>query len=158
MGIEIGQESEWSEQRELDWPLLENADNAGVQALVRDLNRIYQDNPALWALDSDPQGFGWIDANDATNNVLSFLRSDDSGGRIACIANFAAVPHEGYRLGLPFAGTWDEVVNTDARAYTGSGVGNLGAVEAVDEPWHGLPASTTLVIPPLATLWLRWAG
>jgi 1,4-alpha-glucan branching enzyme len=158
MGIEIGQESEWAEKGELDWHLLESAENAGVRALVRDLNAAYREHPALWALDSDPEGFSWIDANDAKNNVLSFVRSDGAGGLLACVANFAAVPHEGYRVGLPAPGAWRELVNTDALAYTGSGVGNLGAVEAVDQPYHGLPASATLRVPPLATLWLHPAS
>jgi 1,4-alpha-glucan branching enzyme len=77
---------------------------------------------------------------------------------LACVANFSAVPHERYRVGLPRAGRWDEVVNTDADAYFGSGVGNFGAVEAVGEPWHGEPASSVLRLPPLGALWLRFAG
>jgi len=154
MGIEIGQESEWAEQRELDWHVLQNAGNAGVQSLVRDLNGVYRATPALWARDGDPSGFSWIDPHDASGNTFSFLRSDDSGSCLACIANFAAVPHEGYRLGLPQSGRWRELVNTDAAAYGGSGVGNLGEVLALDEPWHGQPASTTLRVPPLGTLWL----
>ncbi len=154
MGIELGQESEWAEQAELDWSLLDDPASAGVHLLVRDLNTAYRDRPALWLRDSDPSGFAWIDANDATNNTFSFVRSDGAGGLVACIANFAAVPHQDYRLGLPTPGPWREVVNTDAHAYGGSGVGNLGVVSAVEKPWHGLPASATLVIPPLATLWL----
>jgi len=161
MGIEIGQEAEWSEQRELDWGLLDAGDTAGLQSLVRDLNSTYRDTPALWALDADPRGFGWIDANDATNNVFSFVRTDATGGVggvVACVANFAALPHEAYRLGLPHAGRWRELINTDAQAYSGSGVGNLGEVLADAAPHHGRPASATLRVPPLATLWLRWDG
>jgi 1,4-alpha-glucan branching enzyme len=86
--------------------------------------------------------------------VLSFLRSDGDGGVIACIANFAGHPHEDYRVGLPRAGRWRELVNTDSYDYGGSGVGNLGAIEAVAEPWHGQPASASLTLPPLAVLWL----
>ena len=77
---------------------------------------------------------------------------------LACVANFSAVPHENYRLGLPFSGQWEEILNTDAEGYFGSGVGNFGAVEATDEMWHGQPASTTLRVPPLGVLWLRYAG
>jgi 1,4-alpha-glucan branching enzyme len=154
MGGEIAQESEWSESRELDWWVLDNPGHRGMQDLVRDLNRSYADHPALWARDIDPTGFQWIDANDASNNTFSFLRWDDAGNALACITNFSGGPHEGYRLGLPRTGTWHEVVNTDAELYGGSGVGNLGAVEAVDEPWHGQPASVTLRVPPLGTLWL----
>jgi 1,4-alpha-glucan branching enzyme len=154
MGAELAQEAEWSESRELDWWLLDLPDHRGVQDLVRDLNRRYADTPPLWRRDADPGGFQWIDANDAANNTFSFLRWDHEGSALACVANFSGVPHEGYRLGLPRSGTWSEVLNTDASAYGGSGVGNLGAVEAVDEPWHGQPASTTLRVPPLGTLWL----
>jgi 1,4-alpha-glucan branching enzyme len=158
MGIEIGQEAEWSEGRSLDWWLLDNEDNRGVQQLVRDLNAAYRSIPALWSQDTESAGFSWIDANDATNNVFSFLRYGTDGSVVACVANFAGVPHEGYRLGLPRAGTWHEVINTDAETYTGSGVGNFGAVEATEEPWQGLPASAPLRLPPLGTVWLRHVG
>jgi 1,4-alpha-glucan branching enzyme len=162
MGCEFGQESEWSEKGELDWWLLDHSDHQGLQDLVRDLNRVYKDNPAFWATDHDAEKFSWIDANDAGNNVFSFVRygPDDSGGRsaVACIANFSAIPHHGYRLGLPYAGRWEEVVNTDATSYGGSGVGNFGAVEANGTPWHGLESSAELSVPPLATVYLRFTG
>jgi 1,4-alpha-glucan branching enzyme len=158
MGSEFAQESEWAESRELDWWLLEHVEHRGVQSLVRDLNRVYRDSPALWSLDNDPSGFSWIDANDASNNVFSFVRHGKDGSLLACVANFAAVPHEGYRLGLPVTGRWDEVLNSDAQTYYGSGVGNMGGVSAEADPWHGLPASVTLTLPPLGTLWLRFHG
>ncbi|MGH3383337.1 MAG: 1,4-alpha-glucan branching protein GlgB [Nocardioidaceae bacterium] len=158
MGAEFGQESEWSEERGLDWWLMDHVDHAGVHTLVRDLNTAYRASPAVWSKDQDPSGFAWIDANDAEGNVFSFVRSDADAPQVACISNFSAVPHDHYRLGLPRAGRWDEVINTDAETYFGSGVGNLGAVEAVDEPWHGRPASATLRLPPLGTVWLRYAG
>ncbi len=154
MGGEIAQDNEWSEERELDWWLLDDPSHRGVQTLVRDLNRAYRETPALWRTDHDPSGFAWIDANDSSNNTFSFYRSDGAG-LLACVANFAAVPHEGYRLGLPVAGRWAELVNTDADAYRGSGVGNLGAVDATAEPWHGQPASAVVTLPPLATVWFR---
>jgi 1,4-alpha-glucan branching enzyme len=157
MGAELAQESEWSELRSLDWWLLDTADHRGMHDLVRDLNSVYVGTPALWTRDSDPGGFSWIDANDADNNVFSFLRWDNHDGVVACVANFAGVPHEGYRVGLPYAGHWDEVINTDAATYTGSGVGNLGRIEADASPWHGQPASAMLRLPPLGTLWLRFA-
>ncbi len=125
---------------------------------MRDLNRVYGETPALWQQDADASGFQWIDANDATNNVFSFVRSDGAGGLLACVSNFSAVPHEDYRIGVPVPGRWDEVVNTDADLYAGSGVGNLGAVEAVEDSWHGQPALVTLRVPPLGTVWLRHAG
>jgi 1,4-alpha-glucan branching enzyme len=154
MGSEIGQESEWSEARELDWWLLDHVEHRGLHDLVRDLNQVYLAHPAMWALDHDPQGFAWIDANDASNNVFSFIRTDGKGSTVACVANFSAVPHEGYRLGLPQAGWWRELLNTDADLYYGSGVGNLGAVEAAAEPWHGQEASATLRLPPLGVVLL----
>ena len=86
---------------------------------------------------------------------FSFLRTAATARSLACIANFSAIPHEGYRLGLPHPGRWDEVLNTDAEIYGGSGVGNLGAVEATDEPWHGQPASAIVRVPPLGTIWLQ---
>ena len=156
MGAEFAQESEWAEGRELDWWLLDHIEHKGVQSLVRDMNRAYVDTPALWSMDQDPTGFSWIDANDADNNMFSFIRRGKKGSLLACLANFAAVPHENYRLGLPVAGTWDEVLNTDADTYYGSGVGNLGAVTATDASWHGQPASATVTVPPLGALWLRF--
>jgi 1,4-alpha-glucan branching enzyme len=158
MGQEFGQDSEWSENTGLEWWVLDFPEHRGVQSLMRDLNRQYRENRSMFALDADPAGFQWIDANDASGNVFSFLRLSQDGSPVACVANFSPVPHESYRLGLPRAGRWEEVVNTDAEPYGGSGVGNLGAVQAVTEPWHGLPASTTLRLPPLGTLWLRHAA
>ena len=158
MGGEIGQWQEWSEQRSLDWPLLEYPSHRGLQQCVADMNRAYQGNPALWLKDHDPSGFEWIDANDAAGNVFSWLRYDGEGGIVACIANMAPVVRDDYRVGLPAEGHWAEILNTDAMEYGGSGVGNLGGVMAHDEPWHGRPASARMVLPPLATVWLRWAG
>jgi 1,4-alpha-glucan branching enzyme len=156
MGIELGQESEWAESRELDWWLLDHPEHRGVQSLVRDLNAAYVGTPALWSRDSDPAGFQWIDANDAGRNVFSWLRRGPAGTPdLVCLANFAAVPHEDYRVGLPSAGEWEEIVNTDAEVYSGSGVGNFGVVTAVDGDWSGQPAYATVVVPPLATVWLR---
>ena len=158
MGQEFAQGGEWSEGRSLDWWLLEAPDHRGVARLVTDLNRVYRETAALWSQDTDPAGFGWIDADDVAGNVLSFLRFGSDGSILACVANFSPVPHEQYVLGLPRSGRWDEVVNTDADVYFGSGVGNFGGVSAVDEPAHGRPASARLRVPPLGALWLRWAG
>jgi 1,4-alpha-glucan branching enzyme len=176
MGSEFGQGAEWSQENGLDWWTLDDEYHSGTQHLVRDLNQAYRATPALWALDYSPEGFGWIDANDATGNVLSFLRfSGDPGATdaaagpgeagpgkagtggaavLACIANFSGEPHSEYRVGLPHAGRWIEVINTDAAGYGGSGVGNLGVVDAVAEPWHGRPASAVITLPPLGVLWL----
>ncbi|HEY0775377.1 MAG TPA: alpha amylase C-terminal domain-containing protein, partial [Nocardioidaceae bacterium] len=158
MGSEFAQESEWAESRELDWWLLDHVEHRGVQSLVRDMNRIYADTSALWSLDQDESGFAWIDANDAGNNVFSFQRRGADGSELACIVNFAAVPHHGYRIGLPRTGRWTELLNTDAETYSGSGVGNMGQVVAEESSWHGQPASATISVPPLGALWLRFEG
>jgi 1,4-alpha-glucan branching enzyme len=154
MGGEFGQEREWAEQWSLDWHLLDQPLHRGVHSLVRDLNRVYVSSPALYSADTRPEGFRWIDANDSANNVLSFLRIGTDGSYLACVANFAGRPHQDYRVGLPLAGRWRELVNTDAGTYGGSGVGNFGAVTAQDRPWHGLPASAVLQLPPSGVLWL----
>jgi 1,4-alpha-glucan branching enzyme len=157
MGSEFGQAAEWSEQTGVDWAALGGSLHSGLQQLIIDLNGAYRASPAVWADDFRPAGFGWIDANDSAGNVVSFLRragADAEPDLIACVANFAGEPHLGYRIGLPRAGRWREVINTDATVYGGSGVGNLGAVEAVAEPRHGLPASAVLAVPPLGVLWL----
>jgi 1,4-alpha-glucan branching enzyme len=158
MGQEFGQGAEWSESRSLDWWLLDGPDHRGVGRLISDLNRVYRETPALWSQDTDPAGFHWIDANDAHGNVFSFLRFGSDGSVVACVANFSPVPHDNYRVGLPRAGRWDEVINTDASVYFGSDVGNFGSVQAVEEPWHGQSASATLRVPPLGALWLRYNG
>jgi 1,4-alpha-glucan branching enzyme len=157
MGQEFAQGGEWAESRSLDWWLLDDPGHRGVARLIRDLNAIYRATSALWSRDTTEDGFHWIDANDAAGNVYSFLRFGDDGSVVACVANFSSVPHERYQLGLPFAGRWDEVLNTDAEVYFGSGVGNFGAVAATDEMCHGQPASATLRVPPLGAIWLRYA-
>jgi len=153
MGAELGQEAEWAEARSLDWWLQDTPWHAGLQQLVRDLNRVYKANRQLWARDFDPSGFEWIDANDSAHNTFSFLRFDEQRHPLVCITNFSGTPDEGYRVGLPFAGRWVEVLNTDAELYGGSGVGNLGAIEAEDVSWHGRPASAVLRVPPLGAVW-----
>ncbi|MEU4524063.1 1,4-alpha-glucan branching protein GlgB [Amycolatopsis sp. NPDC024027] len=154
MGGEFGQPGEWSESKSLDWHLMDEPLHLGVWELLRSLNTVYRSSPALYSQDTSPDGFRWIDANDSSGNVLSFLRIGADGSRLACVANFAGVPHHDYRVGLPAAGRWREVVNTDAEAYGGSGVGNMGAVEATEDPWHGQPASAVLQLPPTGVLWL----
>ncbi|NYE37764.1 1,4-alpha-glucan branching enzyme [Nocardioides cavernae] len=155
MGCEFGQESEWAESRELDWWLLEHPEHAGVHAMVRDMNSAYVQTGALWGRDNDPAGFEWIDANDAGRNTFAFARRSPGHPDLVCVSNFAGNPHEGYRLGLPSSGTWSEVLNTDAESYHGSGVGNLGSIQAVDGEHHGQPAHADIVVPPLATVWFR---
>jgi 1,4-alpha-glucan branching enzyme len=155
MGQEFGQRAEWSDERGVDWfQLGEGGFSNGILRFVHDINQIYGDSRALWSRDSSPDGYSWIDANDSANNVLSFLRFGDDGSVMACVFNFSGGEHSRYRLGLPHAGRWREVLNTDAEIYNGAGIGNFGAVEALDEPWHGRSASTTMVLPPLSALWL----
>ncbi len=154
MGSEFGQRGEWSQENGLDWAALQGPAHVGLQHLVGDLNAAYRLLPSLWRDDYSPAGFSWIDANDAFGNVISFLRFAAGAPAVACVINFSGDPHYDYRVGLPSAGRWREVLNTDAADYGGSGVGNLGQAEAEDVPWHGRPASAVLTVPPLAALWL----
>ena len=155
MGGELGQEREWSHERSLDWHLLEDAMHGGVQGLVRELNRVYRDEPALWEVDFSHDGFRWLEPNDAAANVLAFARFAADGERaLVCVCNLAPVPRHDYRVGMPSAGVWTEVLNTDSAYYGGSNVGNLGGVEAEAEPWHGQPFSAELTVPPLGVVWL----
>jgi len=159
MGAELGDEMEWSEERGLDWDLLaDESRGGGVHRLVKDLNRIYKETPALWTQDTEPSGFRWITSEDSQHNTFSYLRFAPNGDTLACVVNFAAIPHEDYRIGLPRSGRWAEVINTDSELYGGSGVGNLGEVHAEDIPWHGLNASVSLRVPPLGAVWLRHEG
>jgi 1,4-alpha-glucan branching enzyme len=130
----------------------------GIYKLVQDLNRVYKDSPAIWTQDTDPNGFRWITSEDSQHNVFAFLRFAPDGSPLACIVNFAAVPHEGYRIGLPKAGRWAEVINTDSELYGGSGVGNLGEVHTDDEAYHGFDQSVSLRVPPLGAVWLKYEG
>jgi 1,4-alpha-glucan branching enzyme len=155
MGQEFGQPSEWSVDRSIDWWILEQPVHQGLQRLVSQLNAIYKGSPELWSRDNEPGGFEWLEGGDAANNAISFLRWDHDGNAIAVLMNFSGRPIGPYRVGLPFAGTWEEVLNTDAAEYGGSGVGNFGAVEATNTPHAGRPASAELTLPPLAGLWLR---
>jgi 1,4-alpha-glucan branching enzyme len=155
MGGELAQEAEWSHARSLDWHLLERADHAGVQSLVRDLNRLYREEPALWELDSDPAGFWWLEPNDADRNVIAFARASRDGQRVLVfVANLSPAPQTSYRLGLPRAVRWREALNTDSTFYGGSDVGNLGGVVPEPIPWHNQPVSAEVTLPPLAALWL----
>ncbi|MGY4857165.1 1,4-alpha-glucan branching protein GlgB [Cryobacterium sp. AP23] len=155
MGSEFGQRSEWSEERGLDWWILDQPGHRGLFTLVGQLNRVYRDTPALWSRDNEPGGFELLDGGAAAENVVTFLRWDNDGTPVACLFNFSGQPHTGYRVGLPKAGVWEELLNTDAENFGGSGVGNLGEVHAFAEPWAGRPASATITLPPLGALWLR---
>ncbi|HEX9573126.1 MAG TPA: 1,4-alpha-glucan branching protein GlgB [Myxococcales bacterium] len=153
MGGELAQRAEWNHDRSLDWHLLQAPAHKGVQRLVRDLNRAYREEPALFELDGDPAGFQWVQVESADANVLAFLRR--SGERhVAAVANLSPVPRHGYRVGLPRAGEYREVLNTDAAEYGGSGVGNHGRVRAEPVPHDGQPASAEMTLPPLGVVWL----
>jgi 1,4-alpha-glucan branching enzyme len=155
MGNEYAQEAEWSHKRSLDWHLLDDPGHAGVQSLVRELNHVYRDTPALWERDDEYAAFRWLEVNDADNNVVAFLRyGDDDAAPLVCVANLSPVARESYRVGFPFGGRWTEVLNSDAAGFGGSGAGNGGSVEADGQPWHDQPTSAALVLPPLAVLWL----
>ena len=109
----------------------------------------------MWGQDFSPEGFFWIDASDVEQNALSFARKDPATGRhLVCVANLSPIPRHGYRIGVPHDGVWKEVLNTDAEEFGGSGVGNLGEVEAWDDSWHGQPAVCEITLPPLAVVWL----
>ncbi|MDO5618055.1 1,4-alpha-glucan branching protein GlgB [Kocuria sp.] len=155
MGQEFGQESEWNNERSLDWWLADTEPHRGIQELVARINQVYKETPALWAQDNTPDGFNWLDANDSNHNTLSFVRWDREGNPLVCVVNFAGNPHYDYRVALPMAGKWEEVLNSDAEQYGGSGVGNGGSVTAVDEPHYAQPAHAVITVPPLAALWLR---
>jgi 1,4-alpha-glucan branching enzyme len=155
MGQEFAQEVEWSHERSLDWHLLEESDKSGIQMLVRDLNRAYRAEPALWENDFDPSGFYWIEPNDSDSNVVAFARTSKDHERVVIFAgNLSPVPRGPYRIGLPRSGRWKELVNTDAESYGGANIGNYGGVEAEPIPWHGQSFSAEVTLPPLAALWL----
>ncbi|CAN5156641.1 1,4-alpha-glucan branching protein GlgB [soil metagenome] len=155
MGQEFGQPSEWSEDRGLDWWILDQPVHRALLHLVASLNEVYRANPALWLRDNEPGGFEWIDGGSSSQNLVSFLRWDAEGNPIAILMNFSGAPVGPYRVGLPFGGVWDEIINTDALEFGGSGVGNFGAVTAEQVPWSGRPASVELTLPPLAALYLK---
>jgi len=157
MGQEFGQRREWDFAGQLDWGLLEHADHIGLQALVRDLNGLYHDHGALHARDCEPEGFQWIVVDDADQSVVAWLRSGEAGDApVAVVCNFTPVPRTGYRIGLPSAGRWREIFNSDARAYGGSGLGNLGEIHATPTPAHGFAACADIVLPPLSTVYFRF--
>ena len=153
MGGEFGQRSEWLHDGSLDWHLLEYPFHAGVQRWLSDLNRFYRAEPALHELDCEPGGFEWIDCGDAENSVLSLIRKGKSTPTLVLsVCNFTPVPRAGYRIGAPRGGFWREALNSDAQIYGGSGMGNLGGVQAEATPLHGRPCSLTVTLPPLSVV------
>ncbi len=158
MGGELGQSSEWNHDAELDWSLLDDPDHAGLQRLVRDLNRLYAAEPSLHRQDADPAGFQWIVGDDATNSVFVFLRKAPGSAPLLCALNATPVPRHGYRVGVPQAGRWREVLNTDAEVYGGGNLGAGGPVEAASHGAHGQSHSLEMVLPPLAMVVLKPEG
>jgi 1,4-alpha-glucan branching enzyme len=157
MGQEFGQTSEWDVNSDLPWWLLDHAPHQGVHKLIRDLNGFYRAHPAFYARDCEPEGFRWIVVNDDDQSVIAFLRFGAEGDpAVAVVCNFTPVIRRDYRIGLPAIGFWAEAINTDAQEYWGSGVGNLGGVHADRQSLHGLPASASLTLPPLSTIYLEW--
>ncbi|RWC25155.1 MULTISPECIES: 1,4-alpha-glucan branching protein GlgB [unclassified Mesorhizobium] len=154
MGQEFAQRREWSEARALDWNLLDFQAHRGVWQTVRDLNYLYRSRPALHARDCEPEGFSWLIVDDSANSVFAWLRSAPGGNPVAVISNFTPVPRDDYRVPLPTAGRWREIINTDATDYGGSGKGNGGAVEARAE---GGGISAKILLPPLSTIMLEFA-
>jgi len=155
MGSEFAQEAEWRAEASLDWHLLEWSEHAGIQTMVRELNRLYRAEPALWEIDSDPGGFWWLEPNDADSNVIAFVRASRKGERLVVfVANLSPVPRSGYRLGLPRSCRWRPVLNTDDPKYGGSDWGDGGVVRPEPIPWHGQPVSAQIELPPLAAIWM----
>jgi 1,4-alpha-glucan branching enzyme len=156
MGSEFGQWREWDHTSGLDWRLLQGPLHEGVQRWVRDLNHLYSSELALHELDCDPAGFEWIDANDTDNSVLSFVRKAKSSDEVVlAMLNFTPVVRTGYRVGVPRGGYWKELLNSDAKDYSGSGAGNMGGLKAAHIPSHGRPNSLLLTLPPLSAIFLK---
>ena len=159
MGGEFGQWDEWYHETGLGWHLCDQAMHRGMQRWVADLNRTYRKEPALYALDFEPAGFQWIDCNDSQQSTISLLRRGPSAKDALIVAcNFTPVPRHNYLIGAPEGGIWQEVRNSDALDYGGSGQGNLGEVIASDFPFHGHPFSLNITLPPLAAVYFRWEG
>jgi 1,4-alpha-glucan branching enzyme len=151
MGGEIGQWWEWNHASSIDWHLLQHEPHQKLQRFVRDLNRLYCGEPALYEVDYNWEGFQWIDFQDNDNSLISFSRRAKNRDEVVIFAcNFTPVPRENYRVGVPLPGFYREVLNSDSEIYGGSNLGNLGGVHAEERPWHGQPYSISIVFPPLA--------
>ncbi len=158
MGGELGQDTEWNHDTQVPWHLLDRPEHAAIQRLVRDLNRLYAAEPALHARDAEPSGFDWIIGADAENSVFVYARYADEAPPCVVLLNMTPEPKYHYRIGLPMAGSWTEVLNSDAEPYGGANIGNGGAIRAVATAAHGQPASAEVVLPPLAAVILRHEG
>lgn len=156
MGAELGQWSEWNHDASMDWDLLKHPRHAGLSRWVRDLNTFYRGQPPLHELDCEPAGFSWIDCNDAENSVISFIRTGrQAGDETAIVCNFTPIPRHNYRIGVPHGGQWQEILNSDATLYGGSGQGNFGGVSAAPVARYGRPYMLTITVPPLGMVIFR---
>ncbi|HVB39679.1 MAG TPA: 1,4-alpha-glucan branching protein GlgB [Terriglobales bacterium] len=157
MGDEFGQGNEWNHDSSVEWHLLQYPLHAGMLRWTSDLNRLYRSTPALYVLDFDPRGFQWIDCSDALQSTISWLRLGPSGASdsVLVVCNLTPVPRLDFRVGVPVAGFWQELLNSDAEVYGGSGVGNFGGVATTGQPWHGQPDSVSISLPPLACVFFR---
>jgi 1,4-alpha-glucan branching enzyme len=156
MGGEFAQWLEWNHDTQLDWGLLQQDRHSGIQKFIGDLNRVKREQPALYELDCDPQGFQWINADDTENSVYSWIRRGSSPAeQVVVVFNMTPLPRHGYRIGVPSAGHWVEILNSDARWYGGTDVGNGGGVDTEAVPSHGHSQSISLVVPPLGMLVLK---
>ena len=155
MGSEFGQRSEWNHDEQLDWELLKEPSHDSLRRYVGDLNRLYRDYPALYELDCSPDGFSWIDADDAAHSIYSFCRFARNGETILVVLNFTPEPQYDYGVGVPHAGKFVELLNSDAEIYGGGNIGNLGDIAVTDQPQHGRPHSIEINVPPLAVLVLK---
>lgn len=158
MGAEFGQWSEWAHEGQLQWDLLSQERHAGLRLLVGELNHLYRTEQALHAAEFDPACFEWIRSDDAEHNVIAFLRKHSDQQQIAVLCNFSAAPWFSYRIGVPRRGRWRELLNTNASAFGGSGLGNNGALTTVPVGLHSRPYSLTIDLPPLSVLYLKWEG
>ena len=157
MGQEFGQRAEWNADAQLDWGQLDDPRHAGLQRLVRDLNGVYRDTPALHVLDAETDGFSWIDGAAADANVFAWLRhGKDGDAPVLAVFNFSGMTHSNWRLGVPKPGYWREMLNSDADIYGGEGRGNMGGVQSEATPSHGHAQSISLTLPPLSGLYLTW--
>jgi len=158
MGCEIAQEKEWNHDAQVQWDLLDRPEHAAIQRLVGDLNRLYAAEPALHAGDADPSGFGWIVGDDAAGSIFVYARYGGGGRPCVVCLNMSPEPRHGYLIGLPRAGAWKEIFNSDASIYGGGNIGNGGTINASTTPAHGQPASADVVLPPLGAVILRFEG
>jgi 1,4-alpha-glucan branching enzyme len=156
MGCEFGQWREWTHDESLDWHLCAYPNHQGLKRLVQDLNTLMRHQPAMSHFDADWRGFEWVDCNDAHANTILFLRrSENAADTLLFACNFSPVPRQGYRVGVPEGGCWEEILNTDASLYGGSNCGNAGGIEARDYATHGRPATLELTLPPLGVVVLK---